>query len=387
MASRSAASLVDGGRFDWEASGKFPTLTEPYAGYHGIDFAEEFGPPAFIMRARAEGLRDFGACMSPHNAFHILQGVETLPLRMDAPCRQHRARSLEFLPKHPAVAWVHHPDLPEPSGPRAGQAPAAEGRRLDRQLRHQGRPRAGAALHRGLQLFSHLANVGDAKSLVIHPACTTHQQMDAPALEAAGVGEDMIRLSVGLEDAGDMIADLDQALRASQSARRGVAPMELDRRRQRAFAADRRKGVDAARPTIGSCTAPAWTTRSGPCRRAIRPSRPQRARARPARPRPQRGPPCAPSALADWLIEALDAAGATKAALVGHWMGALVALEAAARAPDARLGARAARRGAGDAGPSRPARRGQVPGRHAARTPTRIASSTAARSTPSMTIS
>ena len=157
--------LVDGGTFDWEASGKFPTLTEPYAGYHGLDFAEEFGPPAFLMRARAEGLRAFGACMSPANAFHILKGAGSM------------------------VAF----------GIKGGRE-------------------AGRTFIDRLQLWSHLANVGDAKSLVIHPASTTHQQMDAATMQAAGLSEDLVRLSVGLEDPKDLVEDLKQALRAAARA-------------------------------------------------------------------------------------------------------------------------------------------------------------------------
>jgi O-acetylhomoserine (thiol)-lyase len=211
--------LIDGGSFDWEASGKFPGMTEPYAGYHGLDFAEEFGPAAFIMRARAEGLRDFGACMAPQTAFYLLQGLETLPIRM----ARHVANAqtvAEFLSAADEVAWVtypgleSHPDhalaqkiLPDGAGAIVtfGVKPGIEGPR-----------RAGARFIEALELFSHLANVGDAKSLVIHPASTTHQQMSPEDLLAAGVGEEMVRLAVGLEDPGDIVADLKQALRASQ---------------------------------------------------------------------------------------------------------------------------------------------------------------------------
>jgi O-acetylhomoserine (thiol)-lyase len=212
-----AGALIDGGRFDWEKSGKFPTLTEPYAGYHGIDFAEEFGPQAFIMRARAEGLRDFGACLSPANAFHILQGVETLPLRM-ARHMENTRRVLEFLTKSDAVAWVIHPELPSHRDHALAQRllPRGAGSIVSFGIKG-GRP-AGKRFIDSVKLISHLANVGDAKTLVIHPASTTHQQLDAAALAAAGVGEDMIRLSVGLEDAEDITDDLAQALRASQKA-------------------------------------------------------------------------------------------------------------------------------------------------------------------------
>src|SRR5499425_1272110 len=207
--------VVDGGRFDWERSGKFPTLTEPYAGYHGIDFAEEFGPQAFVMRARVEGLRDFGACMSPANAFQILQGVETLPLRMARHIENTR-RVLDFLSKSDAVAWVIHPSLPShPDHALAKQLlPRGAGSMVSFGIK--GGRAAGARFIDSVRLISHLANVGDAKTLVIHPASTTHQQMSAEQLKTAGVGEDMIRLSVGLEEPEDIIDDLAQALRAAQ---------------------------------------------------------------------------------------------------------------------------------------------------------------------------
>jgi O-acetylhomoserine (thiol)-lyase len=207
--------IVDGGRFDWEASGKFPTLTEPYAGYHGIDFAEEFGPQAFVMRARAEGLRDFGACMSPANAFHILQGVETLPVRMDRHVAN-TAKVLAFLETNDAVAWVTHPTLPAHPDHALAQRLMPKGAGSIVGFGVKGGREAGRRFVDALRLVSHLANVGDAKTLVIHPASTTHQQLDAEALVAAGVGEDMIRLSVGIEDAEDIVADLAQALRQSQ---------------------------------------------------------------------------------------------------------------------------------------------------------------------------
>ncbi len=207
--------IVDGGTFDWEASGKFPTLTEPYAGYHGLDFAEEFGPAAFLMRARAEGLRDFGACMSPANAFYLIQGVETLHVRMQRHVENAR-KVVAFLDGHPNVEWVSYPELnSHPDKARAGEfLPKGCGSIFSFGI--AGGREAGRLFIENLGLFSHLANVGDAKSLVIHPASTTHQQMDAEALKAAGVGEDLVRLSVGLEDPDDLIADLGRALHASQ---------------------------------------------------------------------------------------------------------------------------------------------------------------------------
>jgi O-acetylhomoserine (thiol)-lyase len=209
--------LIDGGRFDWERSGKFPTLTEPYAGYHGIDFAEEFGPQAFVMRARAEGLRDFGACMSPQNAFYILQGIETLPLRM-ARHVENTARVLDFLQRHEAVAWVNHPSLAAHPDHALAKRLWPKGAGSMVCFGVKGGRSAGRVFIDSVRLASHLANVGDAKTLVIHPASTTHQQLDAAALFAAGIGEDMIRLSVGLEDADDIVEDLGQALRAAQKA-------------------------------------------------------------------------------------------------------------------------------------------------------------------------
>jgi len=207
--------LVDGGTFDWEEGGKFPTLTEPYAGYHGLDFAEEFGPNAFIMRARAEGLRDFGACMSPTNAFLILQSVETLPVRM-AKHVENARKVVAFLSAAPQVAWVNYPELPSHPDHELAQRLLPHGAGSIVSFGIKGGRAAGRRFIEALKLFSHLANVGDAKSLVIHPASTTHQQMDAGALRAAGVGEEMIRLSVGLEDGADLIDDLGQALRSAE---------------------------------------------------------------------------------------------------------------------------------------------------------------------------
>ena len=207
--------VVDGGRFDWEASGKFPTLTEPYVGYHGITFTEEFGPQALSMRARAEGLRDFGACMSPANAFYLLQGIETLSLRMDRHVANTR-RVLDLLDGHDAVEWILHPEHPSHPDHELAARLYPNGAGAILSFGVAGGREAGRRFIEAVQLASHLANVGDAKTLVIHPASTTHQQMSAADLEAAGVGENLIRLSVGLEDPDDICQDLDQALRASQ---------------------------------------------------------------------------------------------------------------------------------------------------------------------------
>jgi len=208
-------ALVDGGKFDWEASGKFPTLTEPYAGYHGIDFAEDFGPAAFIMRARLEGLRDFGACMSPANAFYILQGVETLPLRM-ARHVENAQKVAAALKQDPAVQWVNYPGAPDSPDAALVKKLLPKGAGSMISLGVKGGRAAGRKFIDALKLASHLANVGDAKTLILHPASTTHRQLDEAALKAAGIGEELVRLSVGLEDASDIIDDLTQALKASQ---------------------------------------------------------------------------------------------------------------------------------------------------------------------------
>lgn len=207
--------LVDGGNFDWDDSGLFPTLSEPYDAYHGICFTEEFGVQALAVRARTEGLRDFGACLSPQNAFYILQGIETLSLRMD----RHIANThkvLDFLTSSANVDWVTHPDLPEHPDHKLAQKllPKGAGSVISFGL-HGGRT-AGAKFIEACNLASHLANVGDAKTLVLHPASTTHQQMSDADLKTAGIGEDMIRLSVGIEDADDIIDDLSRAIAISQ---------------------------------------------------------------------------------------------------------------------------------------------------------------------------
>jgi O-acetylhomoserine (thiol)-lyase len=209
--------IIDGGAFDFAASGKFPTITEPYAGYHGIVFGEEFGPSAFIMRARAEGLRDFGACLSPTNAFHLLQGVETLAVRMQRHM-ENTAAVLDFLCKSKAVEWVLHPSLPTHPDFDLAKRLLPKGAGAIISCGIKGGRTAGRKFIEALRLASHLANVGDAKTLVIHPASTTHQQMDVGQLKAAGLGEELVRLSIGIEAASDIIDDLAQALRASQRA-------------------------------------------------------------------------------------------------------------------------------------------------------------------------
>jgi O-acetylhomoserine (thiol)-lyase len=207
--------LVDSGKFDWEDSGRFPEFTEPYAGFHNIDFVDEFGPTAFITRARNEGSRDFGACLAAHSAFLILQGMETLPIRMQRHVENAR-KLIDFLNQHDAVDWVTYPELPShPDHELAKQLlPNGCGAVFSFGVKG-GRP-AGQKLIENLSVFSHLANVGDAKSLVIHPASTTHHRMDAEALEAAGISEGLVRMSIGLESIDDLIEDASRGLRASQ---------------------------------------------------------------------------------------------------------------------------------------------------------------------------
>ncbi len=207
--------LVDTGRFDWVASGKFPELTEPYDGFHGMVFAEESTVAPFLLRARREGLRDFGACMSPMNAFQILQGIETLPLRMARHVASAR-RIAEHLEAHPMVARVAHPGLSSHPDHALAQRLLPRGCGAVFSFDLKGDRSAGQRFVSALRLFSHLANVGDARSLVIHPASTTHFRVDTPALEAAGIREGTLRLSIGLEDPDDLIDDLNAAFKAAQ---------------------------------------------------------------------------------------------------------------------------------------------------------------------------
>ncbi|ADU99668.1 O-acetylhomoserine aminocarboxypropyltransferase [Alicycliphilus denitrificans] len=209
--------LVDGGSFDWEASGRFPELTQAYDGFHGMVFAEESTVGAFLLRARREGLRDFGACMSPHTAWLILQGIETLPLRMERHMRN-TERVVQFLASHPFVARVGHPLLESHPGHQLAQRLLPRGAGSVFSFDLKGSRGQGKKFIEALKLFSHLANVGDCRSLVIHPASTTHHRLDDEALAAAGIGQGTIRLSIGLEDAGDLIDDLQRALKAAEKA-------------------------------------------------------------------------------------------------------------------------------------------------------------------------
>ena len=212
--------VVDGGSFDWDKSGKFAELTETYDGFHNMVFSEESTVGAFLLRARREGLRDFGACLSPHSAWLILQGIETLPLRME----KHIANTekvVRFLAEHPFVQKVGHPLLEShPSHALAGRLlkHGAKGAGSVFSFDMKGTREQGKKFIEALKLFSHLANVGDCRSLVIHPASTTHFRMTDEALAGAGIGPGTIRLSIGLEDADDLIDDLKRALKAAEKA-------------------------------------------------------------------------------------------------------------------------------------------------------------------------
>lgn len=212
--------VVDAGSFDWEKSGRFPELTEAYAGFHNMVFSEESTVGAFLLRARREGLRDFGACLSPHSAWLILQGIETLSLRMD----RHMGNTekvVQFLSRHPLVSRVGHPLLEtHPSHALAEKLLrfGAKGAGSVFSFDIKGSREQGKAFIEALKIFSHLANVGDCRSLVIHPASTTHFRMSDEALAAGGIGPGTIRLSIGLEDADDLIDDLKRALKAAEKA-------------------------------------------------------------------------------------------------------------------------------------------------------------------------
>jgi O-acetylhomoserine (thiol)-lyase len=207
--------LVDSGRFDWERSGRFPQLTAPYAGFHGMDFEEESGTRAFLLRARREGLRDFGACMAPMTAFQILQGIETLHLRMPRHVESTR-RVVEFLGSNSLVERILYPERPDHPDHSLAKRLLPKGCGAVFSFDIKGGREAGRKFIEALRVFSHLANVGDAKSLVIHPASTTHYRMPDEDLKKAGIGPGTIRLSIGLEDAGDLVDDLERALKVAQ---------------------------------------------------------------------------------------------------------------------------------------------------------------------------
>jgi len=211
--------IVDAGKFDWAASGRFSDFTEPDPSYHGLRYTEAFGPLAFILKARVQGLRDTGAALSPFNAFLILQGIETLHLRME----RHSENALavaRHLEQHPGVEWVNYPGLE--SSPYAARAKKYLSKGASALITFGIKAGesgsgydAGKKFINTLELFSLLANIGDAKSLVIHPASTTHQQLSAEEQAATGVTPELVRLSIGIEDVRDILADLDQAIEAA----------------------------------------------------------------------------------------------------------------------------------------------------------------------------
>ncbi|MFZ9407414.1 MAG: O-acetylhomoserine aminocarboxypropyltransferase [Burkholderiaceae bacterium] len=209
-----AGLVVDSGRFDWERGRRFPELTEPYEGFHGMVFAEESTVGPFLLRARREGLRDFGASLSPMNAWQVLQGIETLGLRMQRHVANAR-RVVEFLASRPEVARIGWPELESHPDHALARRLLPKGCGSVFSFDLKGDRAAGRRFVESLELFSHLANVGDARSLVIHPASTTHFRVDAAALAASGIGEGTLRLSIGLEDADDLIDDLKRGLKAA----------------------------------------------------------------------------------------------------------------------------------------------------------------------------
>src|SRR5262249_22059388 len=205
-----------GGKFPWE-KGRYPHITEPAKHYHGVRFYETFGRLAYIIKCRGDGLRDFGTCMSPFNSFLFIQGLETLPLRMQ-PHSQNGSAGGRFLQKHKHVTWVNYPGLESSPYRTLAKKYLPKGCGAILTFGIKGGLEAGKRFIESLQMFSHLANVGDAKSLVIHPASTTHRQLSEEELHAAGVTAAMVRLSVGIEDIDATPWDLDQALSASQAA-------------------------------------------------------------------------------------------------------------------------------------------------------------------------
>jgi len=206
--------IVESGKFPWD-NGKFPGMTEPSAGYHGVRFYETFGDFGYSMRARLEQLRVLGSTLSPFNSFLLLQGIETLPVRMDRHCDNALAVA-KFLGDHPLVEWVRYPGLAGDRYYDLAQKYLPKGASAILSFGIRGGQAAGARFIERVQFLSHLANVGDAKTLVIHPASTTHRQMSEEQQLSAGVTPDMVRLSVGLETLSDILWDLDQALSRSQ---------------------------------------------------------------------------------------------------------------------------------------------------------------------------
>ncbi|MEL0020850.1 MAG: PLP-dependent transferase, partial [Rickettsiales bacterium] len=203
--------VVDSGRFDFAGKSKFPSLSEPAAEYHGLTFAETFGDLAYTMHSHAVGLRDLGACQSPINAWITLMGIETLPLRMERHC-ENALQVARHLESHPAVDWVSYAGLESSKYFKLGKRYMPKGAGGVFTFGLKGGYEAGVALVERCELLSHLANIGDTRSLILHPASTTHRQLTAEQLIAAGAGPEVVRISVGIETVADIIADLDQAL-------------------------------------------------------------------------------------------------------------------------------------------------------------------------------
>ena len=203
--------IVESGKFDWFQNDKFPALTQPDVAYHGLTFGETFGDFAFTMKTRAVGLRDFGPALSPTAAWNLLQGVETLPLRMERHCSNAQAVA-EYLEAHPQIAWVSYPGLKSSPFRSLADKYLPKGCGAVFTFGLKGGYDAGIKVVDKINMFSHLANIGDTRSLIIHPASTTHRQLTEEQLEGAGVGPDVVRLSIGIETIEDIIADLDQAL-------------------------------------------------------------------------------------------------------------------------------------------------------------------------------
>jgi len=207
--------IVDSGKFNWD-NGRFPGLVDPDESYHGISYVKDIGAAAYITKARVQLLRDMGPCISPFNSFLMIQGLETLPLRME----RHVANAMavaQYLEEHPAISWVNYPSLPSSKYYPLAQKYLPKGAGAIFTFGLKGGIKSGKKFIDSLKLFSLLANVGDAKSLVIHPASTTHQQLSPEEQLAAGVTEDMVRVSIGIEDINDIIADLEQAIAVSQN--------------------------------------------------------------------------------------------------------------------------------------------------------------------------
>jgi len=209
-------AIIDGGNFDW-GNGRFPEMTEPFAPYHGMRFWEEFGPNCFAMKVRSEAMRDLGPALAPQNAFLILQGVETLSLRMAKHVENTKALR-DWLLTQEAVSWVNHPELESNASHKVAQRLFPNGAGSMLCFGVSGGRAGGAAFINSVQLSSHFANVGDSRTLVLHPGSTTHSRLDKAALEASGISEDLIRVSVGLEDIKDITADFSKGLKAAKRA-------------------------------------------------------------------------------------------------------------------------------------------------------------------------